>query len=48
MSSVDEIQMNHRIALVCFAFTARLHARLATNAAIRIDEEFVLLRNRHS
>jgi len=29
------------------AFAARLDTRLATNATIGIDEEFVLIRNRH-
>jgi hypothetical protein len=47
VGAIDEIEVDHRVALVSFTFTARLHTRLAANTAIGIDEEFVLIRNWH-
>jgi hypothetical protein len=45
--AVDEIEMNHRIAFVCFTLAARLHASLTTDATVGIDEELVLFRYGH-
>ena len=45
VSAIDKVEMDHRVALMCLAFAARLNTRLATDAAVGIDEELVLLRN---
>src|SRR5215813_2977211 len=47
MRAVHVFQMNHRKPPMSVTLAARLHARLATNAAVGVDEEFVLIRNRH-
>src|SRR6185503_17242328 len=44
---VDELEMDHRIAPMGVALGARLHARLAADAAVGIDEEVEVLRFRH-
>ena len=45
--SIDVLKVNHRRAFVRIAFRARLHAGFTADAAIGIDEEFELGRNRH-
>lgn len=47
MSAVYVVEVDHRVALVSFTLAASLHTSLATNAAIGIDEELVLIRNGH-
>src|SRR5689334_18353629 len=45
--AIDELEVDHRLALVGVAFGASLHARLATDASTRIDEELEVARNTH-
>ena len=45
--AIDEFEMNHRMPLVGIALAARFVARLAANAAIRIDEKEFLARFCH-
>jgi hypothetical protein len=42
--ALDVFQVDHRDTAVRIAFAARLHASLAADAAIRIDEELKVLR----
>src|SRR5512141_685913 len=44
---VDVLQMDHRMAAMGVALAARRHARLAADAAIRIDEELQVRRDGH-
>src|SRR5690554_2538014 len=43
LSAVDEFQMDHRMPLVRITFGTSLHARLAADAAVWIDEEELVL-----
>ena len=45
--AIDVLQVNHRVPLMRVALGARLHARLAADAAARIDEELAGRRDRH-
>src|SRR5581483_2855953 len=47
VAPADELKMDHRLAAVRVAFGARLHARLAPDAAVRIDEEMQVVGFRH-
>src|SRR5690606_14090337 len=42
--AIDVLEVDHRFAAVRVAFGARLHARLAADAAARSDDEFEGLR----
>ena len=44
---VDVFQMDHRVPLVRVALAARLHARLAADAAVGVDEELEMLVRLH-
>ena len=48
MRSINIFEMNHRMPFVRVALAARLHARLAADAAIGINEKFEVLRNWHN
>jgi hypothetical protein len=39
VGAVDELEMNHRLAAMRVAFRACLHARLAPDAAVRVDKK---------
>src|SRR5690606_36465148 len=45
--TIDELEVDHRVALVRVALGARLRAAAAADTAARIDEELEVLRNRH-
>ena len=45
--AIDVLEMDHRLAAVRVALGARLHARLAADAAARVDEELEVLWDRH-
>lgn len=47
MCAIDEIKMNHRIALVRFTLAASLNTGLTTDATIGINKELILFRNSH-
>src|SRR5262249_7746032 len=47
MCAIDVFQMDHRVTSVRVTFAARLHTRLAADAAVGVDEKFHVRRNRH-
>src|SRR5689334_10808298 len=40
MRAVHVFQMDHRMPFVCVALSARLHARLAADTAVGVNEKF--------
>ena len=46
--AVDVLEVDHRVAAVRVALGAGLHARLAADAAVRIDEEVQVVRLGHA
>src|SRR5262249_27212095 len=46
--TVDVVELDHRVALVCVTFAARLDAGIAADAAARVDEELHLLGGWHN
>ena len=47
LRAIDVLEVDHRFAAVRVALGARLHAGLAADAAVRVDEEVQLIRLRH-
>src|SRR5947209_4070846 len=47
LGPIDELQVDHRVALVGITLTTRLHTRLAADAAALVEEEFHGFGNRH-
>jgi hypothetical protein len=45
LRAADVLEMNHRLAAVRIAFRARLHAGLAADTAVGIDEEQQIIRS---
>ena len=46
-AAVDVLEVDHRVPLVRVALGAGLHARLAADAAVRVDEELEVVWNGH-
>src|SRR5262245_59069824 len=46
-SSIDEIELNHRVSFVGIALGTGLHAGVAADAAVRVDKEFLGLSYEH-